>query len=451
MSQTASTYAVAGSTSKEWVMDGAATHHITPHKHSFTSMETTDLPQLTQVTGPTAAVGRGTVRLAVKQPHKQPQIVELREVLWVPTAGCQLLSEVRAQQAGARVSGEGGSRQIKWPGGVCIEAQLGASSNPIHSNLFTFTADSISSPAHSAALATTGPQQSAAQLWHRRLGHLSPTSMAKLPGMVRGLDISSKQAAALGEGWCAKCLSSKQSRQQHTGTSQPARQLLELLHTDVMGPLPESLGGSRYIVTVLDDWSAACVARPVREKSAASRVVQEVVQRWENSTGRRVKMIRSDRGGEYVNNEQQQWCASKGIQQQLTPAYTPQLNGKAERLNRTLIERVRAMLHSAQLSAGFWAEAVQVAAHIINRSPSSSKQATPYQLFYGHQPSIAHLRIFGAPASVLIPAQQRGSKLSPVSEQGVLVGYSEHGHGYCCGCKAKRQTYLHGVYELNMK
>ena len=120
------------------------------------------------------------------------------------------------------------------------------------------------------------------------------------------------------------------------------------------------------MVTVLDDWSAACVAKPVREKSSASRVVQEVVQRWENSTGCRVKAIRSDRGGEYVNEEQQQWFASKGIQQQLTPAYTPQLNGKAERLNRTLMERVRAMLHSAQLSAGFWAEAVQVAVQLTS-------------------------------------------------------------------------------------
>ena len=399
-------------------MDGAATHHITPHKHTFSSLSTTGLPQLTQVAGPTAAVGKGTIRLAVKQPQqKQPQIVELREVLWVPTAVCQLFSEIRAQRAGAWVSAKGGSREIRWPGGVCIRAQLGASSNPIHTHLFTFSADSISTPAHSVALASTGQQQqSAAQLWHRRLGHLSHTSMAQLTGMVKGMNISSQQAAALGEGWCAECLSSKQSRQPHTGASQPARQLLELLHTDVMGPLPESLGGSKYVVTVLDDWSAACVARPVREKSAASRVVQEVVQHWENSTGCRVKAIRSDRGGEYVNEQQQQWCASKGIQQQLTPADTPQLNGKAERLNRTLMERVRAMLHSAQLSAGFWAEAVQVAAHIINRSPSSSKQVTPFQLFYGRQPSIAHLRVFGAPASVLIPPQQRSSKLSPVSE-----------------------------------
>ena len=202
-----------------------------------------------------------------------------------------------------------------------------------------------------------------------------------------------------------------------------------------MGPLPESLGGSKYVVTVLDDWSAACVAKPVREKSAASKVVQEVVERWENSTGFRVKVIRSDRGGEYVNREQQQWCANKGIQQQLTPAYTPQLNCKAERLNHTLIERARAMLHDAQMSIGFWADAVQVAAHIINRSPSTSKYATPFQLFYGHQPSIAHIRVFGAQASVLIPAQQRSNKLSPSASMVSWWESASMGMGTGSGCQ----------------
>jgi hypothetical protein len=56
-------------------MDGAATHHITPYKHAFSSLETTGIPQLTQVAGPTAKAGKGTVRLAVKQPQQQPQVV----------------------------------------------------------------------------------------------------------------------------------------------------------------------------------------------------------------------------------------------------------------------------------------------------------------------------------------------------------------------------------------
>ena len=90
------------------------------------------------------------------------------------------------------MSAKGEGRQIKWPGGVCIRAQLGASCNPIHTKLFTFIAESINSHAHQATLACTG-QQLAAQLWHRRLGHLTPTSMAQLPGIVKGLNISRQQ------------------------------------------------------------------------------------------------------------------------------------------------------------------------------------------------------------------------------------------------------------------
>ena len=154
-SDIANIYVAARSASKEWVMDGAATHLITPHKRTFSSLESTGILQLTQVAGPTAASEKGTVRLIVKQPQKQPQIVELREVLWVPTAWCQLFREIGSQRAGARVSAKG-DRQIIRPGVyACIHAQLGASSNPTHTNLFTFIAECINSHAPSA-LACTG-------------------------------------------------------------------------------------------------------------------------------------------------------------------------------------------------------------------------------------------------------------------------------------------------------
>eukprot|EP00983_Pelagomonas_calceolata_P013323 425765-Pelagomonas_calceolata.AAC.1 len=107
-----------------------------------------------------------------------------------------------------------------------------------------------------------------------------------------------------------------------------------------MGPLLPSLphGDARYVVTVLDDWSGMCALQPMALKGEACRVVQEVVKLWENSTVKKVKQLRSDRGGEYVSKDIQK-CASKGIKQQLTPPYTHEMNGKAERLNRTLMER----------------------------------------------------------------------------------------------------------------
>ena len=375
------------------------------------------------------------MRLRVKQPGQSKQFargeptLELRDVLWVPTAPCSLLSEVRLQRAGGTLYGAGSSRQIVLPGGVSVRGTLDGS----FSGLFGFRAECVQ-PAGTAALgALRQPADACAQLWHRRLGHLSTHSMQQMVGMVDGMDLTRQQAGAVSDALCPECAASKQHRQQHTGSQQPAGELLERLHTDVMGPLPPSLpqlGDARYVVTVLDDWSGMCAVQPMGFKGDAGRVVQEVVQLWETSTGKRVKQLRSDRGGEYVSNAMQHWCAGKGIQQQLTPPYTPELNGKAERLNRTLMERVRAKLEGARLSWGFWPEAVRAAAHVIVRSfPAAGRPATPYQLFTGRRPSVAHIRVFGAGATVLVPRHQR-NKVEAVSQQGVMVGYAKQGMGW---------------------
>ena len=375
------------------------------------------------------------MRLRVKQPGQSKQFargeptLELRDVLWVPTAPCSLLSEVRLQRAGSTLYGAGSSRQIVLPGGVSVRGTLDGS----FSGLFGFRAECVQ-PAGTAALgALRQPADACAQLWHRRLGHLSTHSMQQMVGMVDGMDLTRQQAGAVSDALCPECAASKQHRQQHTGSQQPAGELLERLHTDVMGPLPPSLpqlGDARYVVTVLDDSSGMCAVQPMGFKGDAGRVVQEVVQLWETSTGKRVKQLRSDRGGEYVSNAMQHWCAGKGIQQQLTPPYTPELNGKAERLNRTLMERVRAKLEGARLPWGFWPEAVRAAAHVIVRSfPAAGRPATPYQLFTGRRPSVAHIRVFGAGATVLVPRHQR-NKVEAVSQQGVMVGYAKQGMGW---------------------
>jgi len=416
----------------DWVLDSGATHHITPHKEAFWELGNRG-KEIRALEGQAQAVGEGTVRLRASQPGQSKQLaegepmLELRNVLWVPSAPCSLLSEVRLQRVGGTLRGAGDSRQFVLPGGVSVRGTLSGSSG-----LFGFRAECVLPTAALGMGALRQPADACAQLWHRRLGHLSSSSMQQVIRMVHGMDLTLQQAGAVSDALCPECAASKQHRRQHTGSQQPARELLERLHTDVMGPLLPSLpqlGDARYVVTVLDDWSGMCALQPVALKGEACRVVQEVVKLWENSTGKKVKQLRSDRGGEYVSKDIQQWCASKGIQQQLTPPYTPEMNGKAERLNRTLMERVRAMLEEAQLPGGFWPEAVRAAAHVIVRSPAAGRAATPLQLFSGQPPSVAHLRVFGAAATVLVPRQQR-TKVDMVSQRGVMVGYARQGAGW---------------------
>ena len=121
--------------------------------------------------------------------------------------------------------------------------------------------------------------------------------------------------------------------------------------TQVCGPL-------------LDDYSKMSFVRILSSKSETTSAVREVIRLLENQTGSRVRAIRTDNGSEYVNAELAQYLRSKGIVHQTTVPYNPEQNGAAERLNRTLMERARAMINDAGLPKELWAEAVNTANYI---------------------------------------------------------------------------------------
>ncbi|PAM64485.1 hypothetical protein CEJ63_19730, partial [Acinetobacter baumannii] len=92
----------------------------------------------------------------------------------------------------------------------------------------------------------------------------------------------------------------------------------------------------------------------------------------ETQTGRKIKYLRTDNGGEYCSKSFREVCQDAGIVRHFTVRHTPQQNGVAERMNRTLLEKVRCMLSNAGLGKEFWAEAVTYACHLINRLPSTA-------------------------------------------------------------------------------
>jgi hypothetical protein len=183
------------------------------------------------------------------------------------------------------------------------------------------------------------------------------------------------------------------------------------------------------MATFLDDYSGLSVIMLLKRKSETAQAIKEVFTMLETQSGRKIKAVRTDRGSEYVNFTVDGYYANKGIMSQTTMAYTPQQNGKAERLNRTLMEKTRAMLQDAGLEEGLWGEAIMTANFLRNRSPVSGKSKTPWELFFGKRPDVSLLRTFGSTAYVLIPKVKR-TKLDKVSERGILVGYAPGGNGY---------------------
>lgn len=202
---------------------------------------------------------------------------------------------------------------------------------------------------------------------------------------------------------------------------------------DVCGPLPvQSLGGSRYFATFLDDYSRFSVVIPVSSKADVPTVVKRTIRQLETQCGQQLQAVRTDRGSEYLNRELTAYFDSRGVQHQTAIPYTPEQNGAAERLNRTLMERVRALLLGSGLCQELWAEAVVTANYIRNRSPTSKGTRTPWEQFTGKRPNVDRMRVFGSRAFVLTPKQLR-SKLDPVSKPGVMVGMQQTAKGiaYC--------------------
>jgi hypothetical protein len=355
--------------------------------------------------------------------------VVFHHVYYVPDLQVNLLSVKRMTSSGTvRLEFDGphcliSSKDDRWR---FQAAEVG--------NLYAITLNRSSSSfmveAGSAlATTTTSTAEELARRWHGRLGHLHMDAIRSLVSCSTGLDPRIAQAVI---GQCEACIRGKIHRmampQQVTSRAQA---LLELVHTDVCGPMrTATLAGSRYFVTFIDDFSRFIVIFAMKTKDETLAHFK-VYKAWaELHTGHPIKAMRSDGGGEYSSKDFDTFLQSCGIARQRSTPYTPQQNGVAERANRTLVEMARTMLHAAELSLHLWGEAVLVAAYIRNRSPTRAlASGTPYQAWTGKQPDLDHLRVFGCKAFACVTTPNT-SKLDSKAWDCIFVGYSAESKAY---------------------
>ncbi|KAL5851655.1 hypothetical protein ACOSQ3_006773 [Xanthoceras sorbifolium] len=264
-------------------------------------------------------------------------------------------------------------------------------------------------------------------LWHQRLGHMSEKGMKTLLSKGKLPDLK-----AVDVGLCEDCIFGKQKKVSFAKIGKiPKAEKLELVHTDVWGPSPvSSLSGSLYYVTFIDDSTRKVWVYFLKKKSEVFDTFRKWKAMVENETGLKIKRLRSDNGGEYRDSRFREFCANSGIKMEKTVPMTPQQNGVAERMNRTLNERARSMRLHAGLPKMLWAEAVNTAAYLINRGPSVPLDGgIPEEVWSGKEVNISHLRVFGCISYVHIDSVER-SKLDTKSNKCVFVGYGGDEFGY---------------------
>nr|GEV19783.1 hypothetical protein [Tanacetum cinerariifolium] len=198
-------------------------------------------------------------------------------------------------------------------------------------------------------------------LWHRRLGHLNFKTMNKLVrhSLVKGLPSKCFE----NNHTCVACLKGKQHKAScKTKLVNSVSNPLHTLHMDLFGPTSvSSLNHKWYCLVVTDDFSRFTWTFFLRTKDETSGILMNFIIKIENLKDLKVKIIRCDNGGEFINKEMNEFCTRKGIKREFSNARSPQQNGVAERRNRTLIEAARKMLADAKLPVTFWAEAVNTA------------------------------------------------------------------------------------------
>jgi hypothetical protein len=186
-----------------------------------------------------------------------------------------------------------------------------------------------------------------------------------------------------------------------------------------------SLNGYFYYVFFLDDSSWNTWIYLLKTKDGVLLRFQEFKAQVENMTERKIKVLRSDNGGEYTSRDFNDLCIEAGIKREYIIPYNPQQNGVAERKNRSIVEATKAMIHDHNLPIILWAEASMTVVYVQNKSPHKIlKNMTPKESFTKVKPEVGHFRIFGFPIYFHVPKEKR-TNLDPSGIKGTFVGYSE--------------------------
>lgn len=260
-------------------------------------------------------------------------------------------------------------------------------------------------------------------LWHRRCAHASPSAMRVIMRSTVGipaLDTATPIAH------CPACSICQRNRDSFDTSEAIADRLLALVHIDIGYSDVVGVNGERYFMSFVDDHTRRLEVAflKTRQGTEILQAMQQYVARMQAQCQHRVLRFHSD--NEFDIRIIREWCAQQSIHQTFSTPYTPQMNGRAERVMRTIKNPARTMMLAAALPLTYWPYAVETVVYLRNRLPHRAlKGVTPFERWFGRPPNVAHLRVFGCAAYPMLQEGQRESgPWTPRSRCGVFVGYS---------------------------
>jgi transposase InsO family protein len=406
--------------------DSGSTCHISPYRNDFVNFK--DSPARAFKTANNQhfdAIGYGDLVVEIPNGVETTRML-LRDVLYAPTVGYTLVSIGKLDKSGFHSAFGEGQLSLTNPNGrrIGVVPRTERGLYRISRKLLQVwhTARDVDEVA--------AVEKVSLEELHRRMGHIAPNAAKALisKGLVTGIALTNSPATL---DTCPSCVYGKATRQPVLPVREGDRATVygAEVHSDVWGPSPvATLRGRRYYVSFTDDYSRETVLYLLGQKSGVFAAYREYEAWCKVQRGvEHIKVLHSDRGGEYMSEAFISHLKAAGTIQKLTVHDTPQHNGVAERLNRTLVERVRAMIHASGLPHFLWGEAVRHAVWLKNRTSTRAVIGkTPYEAATGKKPDLSRVREWG---STIWVHNDSGTKLDPRAREGRWIGIDDASKG----------------------
>ncbi len=407
------------------ILDSAATSHMTGDKSKLVNIKAYNpVKYVRWCDGSKLRVlGVGDLQLHLSVNNKLLK-ASFSNTQLVENMKTTLISEVVLDQKGYTYKGGNGKRKFYLNNNLRMEAEIVDGLYGV--KLFDYP--SVPTVHNELVMMNAIKCTQDSTLLHKQFVHIAPT---KLQHMIDNGIVSGIKKIDWTSSKCISCDIGHHTRMPLTGTTvSNATRPLYRIHTDVCGPVkPASLGGGSYVLVLIDEYTNYTWAHIIKNKSDVAEQLKQWKLQVENESEYKIKYIRCDNGGEFKNKVLNDLWTGSGVIIEYTAAHTPEQNGKSERMNRTIFDKVRTIMYDSKIESELWAQAVDTVVYTLNRVTSKcTPHHTPYELYYNSKPDASNLHVFGCLA--LVHRFDTHSKIEPKAIECQFVGYTNNDRVY---------------------
>ena len=223
---------------------------------------------------------------------------------------------------------------------------------------------------------------------------------------------------------CPNCLKGSQHQQISRYPFKKATRPLERVSCDIAGKMrcPDCTWNYQHLVVFINHYTRYVWVFLVIKRDMAIRALEILKTSAKNQSGHKILVLQTDNAAEFVGKKWTKLCQDNGIEHITTQPYAPSMHSYVERVIRTIVEHASTMLWTAGINENFWALACKASAYLLNRSPHTCLDVTPYEMWHGRKPHVGHIRIWGCRAYAAILKEKR-TKFDSKSKDCILVGF----------------------------